>query len=54
MPLLRGGSKEIIAENARTLRGEGYPEAQSWAIAYDKAGKGRTKGAKKSKKKAKK
>lgn len=37
MPLLKGQSKEIISENIRTLRGEGYPEKQSVAIAYSKA-----------------
>lgn len=48
MPLLHGSSKEIISQNISELRHSGYPEKQSIAIAYSKAGKSRKK--KKSKK----
>lgn len=41
MPLLKGSSKEIISSNISKLRHEGYPEKQSVAIAFSKAGKSR-------------
>jgi hypothetical protein len=41
MPLLKGSSKEVIAENIRTSRHEGKPEKQAIAIAFSVAGKGR-------------
>ena len=41
MPLLVGSSKEVIGENIRKLRGEGYPEKQAIAISYNKAGRGK-------------
>lgn len=44
MPLLKGSSKEVIAENIRTMRGEGRDEAQAVAIAYKHAGKGKSTG----------
>ena len=50
MPLMKGDSKYVIGENIRKLRSEGYPEAQSVAIAYSKAGKGRKSKKKKAKK----
>lgn len=37
MPLLTGNDKGVIAENIRTLRGEGKSEDQSIAIAYEHA-----------------
>lgn len=47
MPLKRGSSKNDIAANIRTLRGEGLPEKQSIAVAMRKAGKPRNKARKK-------
>ena len=38
MPLLNGDSREIIAQNIRTLRKEGRKEAQAIAIAMKHAG----------------
>jgi hypothetical protein len=35
MPLMPGSSDEVIAENIRTLRNEGKPEAQAVAIAME-------------------
>lgn len=43
MPLAHGKSKAVISANIAELRRSGYPEAQSVAIAYSKAGKGRKK-----------
>jgi len=43
MPLKEGSSAEIIRENALMLIKEGRPKDQSWAIAYDHAGKSRGK-----------
>lgn len=38
MPLQKGKSQKTINKNYQTLRKEGYPDSQAWAIAYDKAG----------------
>jgi len=43
MPLLKGHTKEIIGSNIGELRKSGYPEKQSVAIAFSKAGKSRKK-----------
>ena len=43
MPLLKGKSNSIIAENVRTLRNEGRSEAQAVAIALSKAGRSKKK-----------
>lgn len=43
MPLLKGKSQSVISQNIRELRKSGKPEAQSVAIALDKAGKGKGK-----------
>lgn len=43
MPLMKGKSKHVVSENIRTLMHEGYPQDQSIAIAYSKAGKGKNK-----------
>jgi hypothetical protein len=39
MPLLKGHSKDVIAENIAELRRAGHPEDQAIAIAYKVAGK---------------
>ena len=39
MPLLKGKSKEVIAQNIAELRRSGRPEDQAVAIAYKQAGK---------------
>ena len=39
MPLRKGKSKQVIAENIRTLIREGKPPKQAAAIAYDQARK---------------
>ena len=39
MPLKRGGSKQTISKNIRTLINEGKPPKQAAAIAYDQARK---------------
>lgn len=39
MPLKPGRSKQVIAENIRTLIREGYPPKQAAAIAYEEARK---------------
>jgi len=41
MPLLSGKSKHVISENIATEMRAGRPQAQSIAIAYSKAGKGK-------------
>ena len=43
MPLLKGKSKKTMGKNIRTLLSEGYPQKQTVAIAYSKAGKARKK-----------
>lgn len=44
MPLKKGSSKKVIAENIRREIKAGKPKDQAVAIAYEKAGKGRKKG----------
>ncbi len=51
MPLLKGKSKEVIAQNIRELRHSGRPEAQAVAIAMSKAGRARKKAHSRSKEK---
>ena len=41
MPLKKGKSKKTISSNVKKLRGEGYPQRQSVAIALNTAGKGK-------------
>lgn len=43
MPLKRGKSRKVIGRNIAELRHSGYPERQSIAIAYSKAGLSRKK-----------
>ena len=43
MPLKKGRSKQVIAENIRTLIREGRPPKQAAAIAYEQARKRKTK-----------
>jgi hypothetical protein len=42
MPLRRGSSNQVISDNIRTLRHEGYKQKQAIAIAYRKAGRSRS------------
>ena len=41
MPLKKGGSKKVIAENIRRCMNERKPRKQCIAIAFSKAGKSR-------------
>ena len=41
MPLRRGSSDQVISDNIRTLRHEGYKQRQAIAVAYRKAGRSR-------------
>lgn len=43
MPLLKGSSPHIIAENIAEMRRAGHPEKQAIAAAYRNAGKGKAK-----------
>ena len=43
MPLKKGSSKKTISSNIRTEMNAGRPQKQAIAIAYSKAGKGRSK-----------
>ena len=43
MPLKKGRSKQVIADNIRTLIREGRPPKQAAAIAYEQARKRKTK-----------
>jgi hypothetical protein len=42
MPLRRGSSNQVISDNIRTLRHDGYKQKQAIAIAYRKAGRSRS------------
>lgn len=39
MPLLRGSSNDVVHQNYKELKASGRPDAQSWAIALQHAGK---------------
>ena len=42
MPLKKGKSNKAVSSNIKTLRGEGYPEKQSIAIAMSEAGRSKS------------
>lgn len=43
MPLKKGSSPAVVASNIKSLKAEGYPQAQAVAIAMRKAEKKRKK-----------
>lgn len=43
MPLKKGSSKKVMSENISELRRSGYKENQAVAIAYNEAGKSKSK-----------
>ena len=49
MPLKKGSSKKIVSENVSEMVKSGYPRDQAVAASMSKAGKGRSKTAKKGK-----